>query len=187
LFSVNSSIISRTPVVALVPSLDLPGTAPSGTSEPLPGLAYSCLAVGCSKSQLVSAVQNYNANFAGKPSAQGAGAPNPGPLVVPPDYQFGDPIFSQDFRLTKSFTFKEKYSLKILGEMFNAFNISNLTYPSFSLDTLAAGCTLVNGAFSSCAGTPAQTYAFGQPTGRIGQTFGSGGTRAVQVGARFTF
>jgi hypothetical protein len=162
--------------------LDLPGTAPSGSSEPLPGLTYSGL---YSKSQLVAAVQNYNTNYVGKTSA--TGGTNPAALVVPPDYQFGDPIFSQDFRLTKSFTFKEKYTLKILGEMFNAFNISNLTYPSFNLDTLAPGCTLVNGAFSSCAGTPAQTYAFGQPTGRVGQTFGSGGTRAVQVGARFTF
>jgi hypothetical protein len=70
--------------------------------------------------------------------------------------------------------------------MFNAFNISNLTYPSsgFTLDSLAAGCTLTNGAFTSC---PSQNYAFGQPTGRVGQTFGQGGARAVQVGARFTF
>jgi carboxypeptidase family protein len=187
LLSINSSIISRAPVTALVNTLDLPGTAPSGGTEELPGLSYGCLAVGCSKSQLVAAVQNYNTNYAGKPSAQGAGAPNPGPLVVPPDYQFGDPIFSQDFRLTKTFTYKEKYKLAILGEVFNAFNVSNLTYPSFTLDTLASGCTLVNNAFSSCQGTPNQTYAFGQPTGRIGQTFGQGGPRAFQVGARFTF
>jgi hypothetical protein len=187
--SFNSSIISRAPVTALVSGLDLPGTAPSGSSEALPGLSYGCLAVGCSKSQLVAAVQNYNMNYVGKPSAQGAGAPNPGPVVVPPDYQFGDPIFSQDFALFKAFTYKERYKLTIRGEMFNAFNISNLTYPSgaTTLDTLAAGCTLVNNAFSSCAGTPNQTYAFGQPTGRIGQTFGQGGARAIQVGARFTF
>ena len=184
LFSVNSSIISRSPVAAFVSGLDLPGTAPSGSSEPLPGLSFSCLAVGCSKSQLVTAVQNYNTNYAGKPSAQGAGAPNPGPLVIPPDYQFGDPIFSQDFRLTKTFTYKERYKVSILGEVFNAFNISNLTYPSFTLDSLSSGCTLTNGAFTSCA---SQTYAFGQPTGRIGQTFGQGGSRAFQVGARFSF
>jgi hypothetical protein len=187
LFSVNSSIISRAPVAALVNGLDLPGTAPSGSSEALPGISFGCLAGGCNKTQLIAAVQNYNTNYAGKPSAQGAGSPNPGPLVLPPDFQFGDPIFSQDFRLTKTFTYKEKYKMSILGEVFNAFNISNLTYPSFTLDSLAAGCSLVNGAFSSCSGTPAQTYAFGQPTGRIGQTFGQGGARAFQVGARFQF
>jgi hypothetical protein len=186
LFSVNSSIISRAPVEATVSGLDLPGTAPSGSSEGLPGLGFGCLAVGCSKTQLAAAVQNYNTNYAGKPSAQGAGAPNPSQLVLPPDYQFGDPIFSQDFALTKTFTVKEKYKLAIRGEMFNAFNISNLTYPSFTLDSLAAGCTstVPNGAFTNC---PSQTYAFGQPTGRIGQTFGQGGARAVQVGARVTF
>jgi hypothetical protein len=186
LLSVNSSFITRSPQAATVNGLDLPGTAPSGSTEPLPGMSFSCLAVGCSKSQLVKAVQNYNANYVGKPSAQGADAPNPGPLVLPPDYQFGDPTFSQDFRLTKTFTYKEKYKLNILAEMFNAFNISNLTYPSsgFTLDSLAAGCTLTNGAFTSCA---SQNYAFGQPTGRVGQTFGQGGARAVQVGARFTF
>lgn len=184
LLSANSAINSRTPQSALVNGLDLPGTAPSYSVEPLPGLTPNCLAVGCSKSQLAAAVANYNANYAGKPSAQGAGSPNPGPLVLPNDYQFGDPIFSQDLRLTKTFTYKEKYQLSILGEVFNAFNISNLVYPSFQLDTLATGCSLTNGAFTNC---PGQTYAFGQPTGRIGQTFGQGGARAFQVGARFTF
>jgi hypothetical protein len=187
--SVNSSIISRSPFTAQVSGLDLPGTAPSGSNEALPGLPFSCLGVGCGKSQLVAAVQNYNLNYVGKPSAQGPGAPNPGPLVIPPDYQFGDPIFSQDFALFKTFSYKERYKLSIRAEMFNAFNVSNLTYPggAQTLDTLAAGCSLVNNAYSSCAGTPNQTYAFGQPTGRVGQTFGQGGARAVQVGARFTF
>jgi hypothetical protein len=189
LLSVNSSFISRSPQVAQVSGLDLPGTAPAGSSEPLPTMPYGCLAVGCSKSQLAAAVASYNANYVGKPSAQGAASPNPGPLVVPSDYQFGDPIFSQDFRLTKTFTYKEKYRLSILGEMFNAFNISNLTYPSFTLDTLASGCTLASNGYSvgSCAAGASQTYAFGQPTGRVGQTFGQGGARAVQVGARFQF
>ena len=135
-----------------------------------------------------SALGQLTASYARHGSLRpGAGSPNPGPLVVPNDYQFGDPIFSQDFRLTKTFTYKERYKLSILGEMFNAFNISNLTYPSFTLDGLAPGCKLVNNAFSSCAGTPAQSFSFGQPTGRIGQTFGQGGARAVQVGARFQF
>ena len=172
--SLNSSFISRTPQTAMVPSLDLPGTAPSGSNEPLPGLGYGCLAAGCSKSQLAAAVASYNTNVVGTKNAQGQTITSP--LVVPPDYQFGDPTITQDFRLTKTFTYKERYKFSILGEVFNAFNISNLSYPSaaWTLDTKSANAA-------------AQTYAFGQPTQRINQTFGSAGPRAFQVGARFTF
>jgi len=172
--SLNSSFISRTPQTAIVPGLDLPGTAPSGSNEPLPGLAYGCLAAGCSKSQLAAAVASYNANIVGTKNAQGQTITSQ--LVLPSDYQFGDPTITQDFRLTKTFVVQEKYRFSILGEVFNAFNISNLSYPSgaWTLDTKSAN--------------PAtQAYAFGQPTQRINQTFGSAGPRAFQVGARFTF
>jgi hypothetical protein len=137
-------------------------------------LGYGCLAAGCSKSQLATAVASYNANVVGTKNAQGQTITSP--LVLPSDYQFGDPVLTQDFRLTKTFTVQEKYKFSILGEVFNAFNISNLTYPSaaWTLDTKSAN--------------PAtQTYAFGQPTQRVNQTFGSAGPRAFQVGARFTF
>ncbi|HLG96014.1 MAG TPA: carboxypeptidase regulatory-like domain-containing protein [Bryobacteraceae bacterium] len=183
--SINSAIISRTPNTPVVPSLDLPGTAPSGSNEPLPGIPYGSLNAGTSKADLAKAIANYNQNIVGTLNAQGAKITSP--LVLPSDFQFGDPTFSQDFRLTKVFTFKERYKLSILAEMFNAFNIANLTYPggAFTLDTLAPGCSLAaNGYSTSCAG---QTYAFGQPTQRQNQTFGSGGARALQVGARITF
>ena len=172
--SLNSSFISRTPQTAMVPSLDLPGTAPSGSNEPLPGLAYGCLATGCSKSQLAAAVASYNTNVVGTKNAQGQTITSP--LILPTDYQFGDPTITQDFRLTKTFTYKERYKLSILGEVFNAFNISNLTYPTaaWTLDTKSANAA-------------AQTFAFGQPTQRVNQTFGSAGPRAFQVGARFSF
>jgi hypothetical protein len=188
--SVNSAIISRTPQTAYVSSLFLPGTVPHQSvtatiTTPIPGLGFGCLAAGCSKSDLAKAVGQFNSTIAGTKDAKG----NPiSPLVLPTDYQFSDPTFSQDFRLTKTFTFKERYKLSIMGEMFNAFNIANLTYPTSAsnLDTLASGCSLTapGSAFTTCG---AQTYAFGQPTQRINQTFGSGGPRAVQVGARFSF
>ena len=42
--------------------------------------------------------------------------------------------------------------------------------------------------FQSAPGTPgAISCSFGQATQRVGQTFGSAGPRAVQLGARFTF
>ena len=58
--------------------------------------------------------------------------------------------------------------------MFNVFNIANLSGYSFNLDSAVP------------AGRP-QTYSFGQPTQRITQVFGSGGPRALQLGARFSF
>jgi hypothetical protein len=169
--SVNSSFISRTPNTASVSNLFLPGTVQAGTTEPLPGLTYGGLNAGTSKSDLSSLVDAFNSKIAGTKNAQGGTI---APLILPSDYQFGDPIFTQDFRLTKKFTFKERYVISVFGEMFNAFNIANLTYGSFTLD--------------SKSGNPAtQSFAFGQPTQRVVQTFGSGGPRAVQVGARFSF
>lgn len=170
--SVNSFIISRTPQVASVNGLVLPGTDATGSSEPIPGMAYGCLAAGCSKSDLSAAVNAYNSNVVGTKDAQGKVISSP--LVLPTDYQFGDPTITQDFRLTKVFKFKERYQFSVLGEMFNAFNISNLSGYSFTIDNKNPNAA-------------AQTFAFGQPTQRVNQTFGSAGPRAVQVGARFTF
>ena len=171
--SLNSSFISRTPNTASVSNLFLPGTVQAGSTEPLPGLGYGSLNAGTSRADLASLVDAFNSKYANTKNAQGGTI---APLILPSDYQFGDPFFSQDFRLTKKFTFKERYGISIFGEMFNAFNIANLTYPggAFTLDSKAAN--------------PAtQTFAFGQPTQRVLQTFGSGGPRAVQIGARFTF
>ena len=85
-------------------------------------------------------------------------------ISIPSDYQFGDPKLNTDVRLTKTITVKEKYRTEIFVEAFNLFNIANLTGYSFNLNA-----------------------AFGQPTSRVGQVFGSGGPRAEQVGARISF
>ena len=165
--SVNSSFISKTPALPLVPSLFIPGTAPNTSSSPLPGLAHPTL----SKSDLAAAVADFNAKYAGTAGAN-SGAIKP--LALPSDYQFGDPTFSQDFRLTKIISYRERYRLNIFVEMFNAFNIANLSGYSASLD-------------AKNPNPAAQVYAFGQPTQRVVQTFGSGGPRAVQLGTRFSF
>jgi hypothetical protein len=180
--SVNSSIISRTPVTPTVGTVALAGTDINGAQD-LPGLPYGSSGLTSGKGSLVSAVEQWNSTLAGTKDSKGNTIPS---LVLPHDYQFGDPTYSQDFRLTYNLTVKERYHLQILAEMFNAFNISNLSGYSFTLDPLAAGCSLSapGSAFTSC---PTQTYNFGQPTQRSTQTFGSGGPRALQVGAKFTF
>ena len=58
---------------------------------------------------------------------------------------------------------------------------------NFQLDaanTALPGYSLNNGIVTPGTG---QTYAFGQNAARIGQVFGSGGPRAIQVGTRFSF
>jgi hypothetical protein len=168
--SVNSSIISRTPIAPTIPGVDLSGTG-AVSAGPLPGVAYRCFNAGCGKSDLADAVDAYNRNYAGGKSPSGATLEK---LILPPDYQLGDPTFDQDFRLTKAFRYKARYKLSVFGEVFNAFNIANLTGYSFNLNTVAAN--------------PAnQTFTFGQPTQRASQSFLSGGPRAIQVGGRFTF
>jgi len=169
--SLNSSMISSTPVTVTVPSLDLPGTAPSGSSEPLPGVGFGCFNSGCGKSQLAAAVTAFNSTYAGTKNASGSVI---SPLILPPSYSLGDPTISQDFRLTKHFTIKERWKFSVFGEMFNAFNIANLAGYSFSLDVQQSNPAL-------------QTYGFGQPTQRAFQSFGSAGPRAVQIGGRITF
>jgi hypothetical protein len=75
--------------------------------------------------------------------------------------------------VTKSFTSKERYQFKVFCEIFNTFNIANLTGYSFSLDKAAANPV-------------AQTHSFGQPTQRA-QSFLSCGPRAIQLGASLSF
>jgi hypothetical protein len=165
--------ISRLPVNASVPSLFLPGTAPASTSgsEPIPGLPYNCFGVSCNKQDLANTVNNFNNTIAGTKNAQGAVIPQ---LALPTDYQFGDPTLTQDVSLQKTFAVKERYKFLLIGQVFNAFNISNLTGYAFTLDVKSTN-------------PAAQTFTFGQPTGRASQTFGSAGPRAFQLAGRFIF
>jgi hypothetical protein len=158
--TMNSSFISRTPFNPIVP-VDLSGTGVTGGSL-LPGLTYNCANMGCSKEDLAKAVASFDTTYAGAKAPNGTTIPK---LTLPGSYDFSQPTISQDIRLTKKFTYKERYSLSILGEVFNALNIANLSGYSGTLTSAA----------------------FGQPTQRVIQTFGSGGPRAFQFGGRISF
>ena len=56
------------------------------------------------------------------------------PLVIAPDFKFGDAFHSQDLRFSKEIRFKERYGIQGLVEIFNVFNVSNLTGYSTTLD-----------------------------------------------------
>jgi hypothetical protein len=171
--SMNMAYISRLPQNVTISSLYLPGTAPQSTSgvEPIPGLPYNCFGVSCDKSDLTNAVNNFNSTIAGTKNAKGGTIPQ---VILPTDYQLGDPTLTQDFSLQKTFSIGERVKFLLTGQVFNAFNIANLTGYQFLLDTRAAN--------------PAtQTFTFGQPTNRAVQTFGSAGPRAFQLAGRINF
>jgi hypothetical protein len=167
-----SAMASKGALTPIVNDVDLDG---DGTArEPLPGLRYNCFNRGCGKDELEAAIQQWNATYYPngkpngttilfKPDARGRNIPYIDPL--PANYQLGDWFSSQDIRLTKRFTWKDRYHLTVFGEMFNVFNIANLSGFNFNVNSLT----------------------FGLPTQRIQQVFGSGGPRALQIGGRFSF
>ncbi len=158
---VVSATSSKGALMPVIGGIDLTG---SGTgSTPLPGLSYNCLNRGCGVSDLNKAIANWNSTYAGKLDAVGKKIPT---LTLPANFNLGRPFNSQDLRLTKTFTYKERYRLSIFAEMFNIFNYAN--YGGYSFD-------------------PSNSTGFGIPTQRVTQVFGSGGPRALQLGGRFTF
>ena len=96
-------------------------------------------------------------------------------LALLPDDQpiGGDSIISQDLRVTKTFSFSENVKLDLIGEVFNLFNIANLTGVS---DFLLPD-----------EGTPANAITFLRPAQRSTSVFGTGGPRAFQFAAKFRF
>ena len=158
-----SSSSSRGPIMPVISGIDINGNG-SGVT-PLPGLSYNCLNHGCGRSELEAAVANWNSTYAGKLDQSPNGGKKMPTLVLPSGYLLARPSNTQDLRLTKTFVVKERYRLAVLAEMFNVFNFQN--YQGFNFDPSSG--------------------VFGIPTQRQGQTFGSGGPRALQLGARVTF
>jgi hypothetical protein len=163
---------SKAPFNARVPSnIDLNGDGT--TNDLLPGLGINSLGRSVGRSELFQLVNDFNARFAGRVDATGV---NTVPfLVLPARFDFGDNFQSHDIRVSKNFRLTERLAFEAFGEVFNVFNIANLGGYSTTLDFTA---------------NPAQQptrFNFGQPTLRAGQNFGTGGPRALQFGARFTF
>jgi len=157
-----SSTSSVGPVMPVISGIDLTGSGAGST--PLPGLSYNCLNISCGMSDLTAAIANWNSTYAGK--TDGTGQHKMPTLTLPSNFSLGRPFNSQDARLTKTFTYHERYKLSVFAEMFNVFNYSN--YGGYTYD-------------------PSNSTGFGIPTQRVTQVFGSGGPRAVQVGGRVTF
>ena len=167
-FSLISSVISRPPVQPTITGVDITGTnTQSSAYTPLPGMQYNQF---LSQGDLAKLVSSYNSTYAGKATPAAAAGVSPGQtypaITLPAHYNLGHMFTSQDIRVTKLIKYKEHLQVRIFGEAFNLLNVGNLTLDNFALNNPAT---------------------FGQATQRVGQTFGSGGPRAFQFGARVSF
>jgi hypothetical protein len=156
-----SSFSSRPPFQPVISGVDFHGTGVDMFL--LPGSGTNRFNFGLGRSDLVRLVDSYNTTYAGRPG------PNPAqvfPAVALPEHvEFGRVFNSQDLRLTKTFRFAERLQWQVFGEVFNVLNFANLR--GYADDLLSP--------------------AFGQPTARAGNIFGTGGPRAFQVGTRVLF
>jgi len=87
------------------------------------------------------------------------------PIVLPQKFSSGDSFITQDVRLTRRVALGKGLRLHLIAEVFNLFNVANLTGYSGVLNQLG----------------------YGQPTARAGQVFGTGGPRAFQLATRVDF
>jgi len=152
---------SRPPFNAIVSALDFNG---DGTDDDvLPGARVNQFNRGLGSDDLVGLVNRFNQDRAGRQSPRGQPVPA---LALPAKFDLGDGLVSQDLRLSRIFRWGERYRLTAFGEVFNLFNVANLSGYGTNLREPAA---------------------FGQPFERVLQVFGSGGPRAFQFGGRFSF
>jgi hypothetical protein len=183
--SLISTAFSGTPQSIFLPNnLDLSGTGTFLTY--LPGTTAGSIGRTVdSVDQLNTIIRAYNQNIGSlRNTTACAGDPTArcdlfGDEVLrlaelPSNTQLGgDPLISQDVRLTKNIIFNDRYRLQLIGEVFNLFNIANLVN--------------VNDFVLPAEGTPVDQITTLRPTQRSNSIFGTGGPRAFQFGARFNF
>jgi hypothetical protein len=156
----NYSYSSAPPLRAYIGGIDFNG---DGTNaDLLAGTTVNAFNRGMGRADLERLVAQFNPTYAGTKDAQGRTIPR---VTLPARYSFGDNFHSLDLRLSRSFLFRERWRLSLIGEVFNLYNKANLS--GYSGDLTSA--------------------AFGQPTSRATQVFGSGGPRAFQLALRVAF
>jgi hypothetical protein len=116
-----------------------------------------------------------------------AGGVNGQPLpLAPDDARFNDNFSSLDLRLSKVFRLGEKARLEPIVEVFNLFNVtnvlgvSNVNYSGFSNVLTRDNNNSADPGYLRSSG-------FGNPVTTAGGVFGSGGPRAFQIAAKFSF
>nr|MBA3640662.1 TonB-dependent receptor [Acidobacteriota bacterium] len=156
----NLSVASVPPFSAYVGGMDFNGDGTTG--DLLPGSTVNRFNRGLAGEDLERLVADFNRDYAGTRDAQGALVPR---IILPGRYSLGDDFHTLDLRLSRSFRTRSRLVVSLLVEAFNVYNAANLSGYSGDL-TIAA---------------------FGQPTQRVTQVFGSGGPRSLQLAARLSF
>ena len=156
----NFSYTSAPPFNAYVGGIDFNG---DGTSDDLlPGTTLGRFNRGLGRADLERLVDQFNQTYGGTTDPHSRAIPR---LTLPDRYALDDNFHSLDLRLSRSFKFRELWRVSLIGEVFNLYNNANLTNYGGDLTSPA----------------------FGQPTSRASQVFGSGGPRAFQLALRVTF
>ena len=167
---------SSPPLNTILAGLDLDGDGISRTL--LPGTTHNGLGQGLSTHRLRELVAQYNADVESR-TRRAANAEGVvtlirprtpfnqiiNPITLPEQFSNGDSFITQDLRVTRRIGIGEAARLSLIGEVFDLFNVANLTGYNNVLNQ-------VN---------------YGQPSARAGQVFGTGGPRAFQFGARLDF
>ncbi len=156
----NFSYSSTPPFSPIVGSIDFNGDGTPG--DLLPGTTTGQFNRGLGRADLVRFVDQFNQTYALNTDSHGRIIPR---ITLPSRYSLDQGYQSLDLRLSRTFVFGEQWRLRMIGEVFNVYNAANLS--GYSNDLASA--------------------AFGQPTARFTQLFGSGGPRAFQLAARLSF
>jgi hypothetical protein len=125
-----------------------------------------------------------NEYLRGLNAAGGAGG-EPLPLVRD-DARFNDSFHSLDLRLSRRFRISGRGSLELMAECFNVLGVANVLGVSKSN---YSGFANVLARDSDDPADPGylRSSSFGRPLTTAGGVFGSGGARALQLGARLAF
>ena len=170
--SVLSAFQSHSPIAPTISGVSNTGNldTTNGGYASLLGVLGKGYSDFLSKSDLQKLVGQYNGSVAGTLTPAGLAGIIPNQkyptITLPANYQLGDIFSSQDVRVSKTIGLYERINLRLIGEVFNIFNVSNVENFNFNLVTPTT---------------------FGKPNERVGQTFGSGGPRAFQIAARLSF
>jgi hypothetical protein len=140
--------------------LDLNGDGTTG--DLLPDTQVNQFNRGLGKNDLRRLVDEFNRTYAGGKDAGGNDIPS---ITLPSTFEFGDSFVTQDLRVSRDFRLHERWTMTLIAEAFNLFNIANLSGRSGDL----------------------RNPGFGQATSRVTQVFGSGGPRSFQLAARLSF